>query len=124
MRKLIAALIMLTPFIGVGQSGKDSLSPFSYLNTYYDERNNIHEGVRVGKVINVDFSWECKPDTLRVVMLVTTKHMGIAHQRDGYVVMNRDCEKSYLDLNKRVIKNLKIWDYQTINPTSGKASKN
>lgn len=106
MKHLIVALIIVAPFIGKGQIPSSS---------------SIHP---IGLVVYDDLvardSGQIKSDTLRAYLLVTSRHMGIAYQKIGFVVKTWKgdiAHVAYLDCEKRIIKPpFNVWDYRIINP--------
>ena len=58
---------------------------------------------------------EPKPDTLRVIILVTLSPNGIAHARRGYVVICEGKEVAYLDCRKKALKMPQVgWGYKIV----------
>lgn len=118
MRKLIVALIVLTPFIGVGQNGKD-LPGFWHC---FDYRTAGAKNLDTPKIWHIKDGYLIqgieypKPDTLSAYLLITTRHMGIAYQRRGFVVRQYGNEDVYLDCDKRVLKApFNVWSFRIIN---------
>lgn len=98
MKTLIISFILAIPFIGVGQ---DTAARHMY-------------------ILSSDYSikWEVqayKPDTLSAYLLVTTKHMGIAYQKLGFVVRQFGREERFLDCNKQaILPPYNVWNYRLI----------
>lgn len=112
MKKLIVALILLTPFMGVSQDSKDSL----WKSLQYNGGSSVHPSNAY--IITTRDGWiiGSKPDTLSAYLLVTTRHMGIAYQRRGFVVRQYGKEDVYLDCDKKVLKApFNVWQFRLIN---------
>jgi hypothetical protein len=153
MKHIIVALIVLTPFIGVGQINMDSLKRKMILYgvdtssngsvkttqrdfdrifgtnrdsipVLYFDRDSLRISQRLQRWDSSLVIYPKPPDTIAVSFLVTTKDMGVAFQKDGYVVTEWGVKILYLDKYKKPIKNLIIWEYQPITrQTSVKDSK-
>lgn len=109
MKKLIVALIVLTPFIGVSTIIGDSSILYRWRDIKYKDSIEHKYYTTSGWIFMF-------PDTLSAYLLVTTKHMGIAYQRRGFVVRQYGKEDVFLDCDKRVLKApFNVWQFRIIN---------
>jgi hypothetical protein len=108
MKTLILSFILAIPFIGFGQISSSSANPINRNVDLYDNLIAIDSGY-------------IKPDTLSAYLLITTKHMGIAYQKRGFVVRRYDREDMFLDCKKQVIlPPYNVWSFKIIpTPTNG-----
>lgn len=106
MKTLIVALITIIPFIGLSQYGKE----------YWTRYSNGDSLIICTRLPELPYSFFYPPDTLSAYLLVTTRHMGIAYQKRGFVVKQFGREPYYLDCDKREIKSpFNVWNYRIIN---------
>ena len=111
MKKLIVAIIVLTHFIGVSQDSKASLwkslqysGGSSATTMTFPIGSGVLEDTRIPS-----------PDTLSAYLLITTRHMGIAYQKRGFIVMEYGKDAIFLDCNKNVIKQpINVWDFRIV----------
>ena len=99
MKNLIVALLVLTPFIGVSQDVDSTYKIWHVKNGY------LIQGIEYPK-----------PDTISAYLLVTTRQMGIAYQKRGFVVRQYGKDDVFLDCEKRAIKQpFNVWSFRIIN---------
>lgn len=100
MKTLIISFILAIPFIGFGQNKFDT---------------GWHQMKLIGEWHVEDIESMPKPDTLSAYLLVTTKRMGIAYQKLGFVVRQYGREERFLDCKKQaILPPFNVWNYRLI----------
>ena len=112
MKKLFVALIVLTPFVGVSQTlGSGFIISTSKLQSPITNIVADSTVLRTGWIVEPN-----KPDTFSAYLLVTTRRMGAAYQKRGFIVRQYGKEYIYLDCDKKVIKPpFNVWQFRIIN---------
>ena len=118
MKTLIISFILAIPFIGFGQgiTSKSNGNIIFIGDMVSAKMSDSIKCLHVDDSGIVRFDYPvAKPDTLSAYLLVTTKQMGIAYQKRGFVIRQYDREDIFLDCEKRIIKPpYTVWNFKII----------
>jgi hypothetical protein len=109
MKSIFVALIVFIPYVILGQDK----TPAGFYDCYG---------------INEYFSFKnvSESDTIKASLLITTRHMGIAFKKIGYVVIQSGADPKFLDCQKiPITEPYEVWLYHIIKETNyeGKESE-